>query len=175
MPVLKPVKKHFFVKWLHAGFYAAVAELECYSCENFWSREDIARMMTCQPWDRSNKGPVHHGKVITDLKMPVGYTIYLPSRRRKSIALLNLVMHPDYRRQGLGAILLNQIQMKIGEEYHRIVADVRESNTAAHLFLRHAGFKATGVIKEFFLDEYPNHTEKEDAYHFEFLGNDVKM
>lgn len=160
MPVLKPVKGHFFVKWLHAGFYDVAAQLECYSCELFYTQRKIRRLMArC----RCN------GLVLTDLKNPVAYILFRQHEQngKKMMHLINLVVHPDYRRRGFGTLLLNQAMAR-ARRYGlpMMIASVRESNTGMHVFLKKNGFRACKVLKDFYLDHYPDSTEKETAYGF---------
>jgi ribosomal-protein-alanine N-acetyltransferase len=160
MPVLKPVKGHFFVKWLRPSFYDVAAQLECYSCELFFTERRIHRLMT---------GPRCDGLVLTDLKKPVAYILYRRHKQggREMMHLINLVVHPEYRQQGFGTLLLNQAKARTRRHgLSMMIASVRESNTGMHIFLKKNGFRACKVLKEFYVDHYPDSTEKETAYGF---------
>jgi len=50
--------------------------------------------------------------------------------------------------------------------FSKMIASVRESNIAMHLFLQKNGFVATNVLKDFYVDEYPDCVERETAYGF---------
>lgn len=156
MPILMPVKSHFFVKWLHAGHYQAAANIECDSCERFWTQKHVKKHMY------SKEGG---GKVITDLKTPVGYIAYHARREERLIHVRNLVILSDYRRQGLATLLLKELLKKAG--YDKIMTCVRESNYHAHKFLAACGFKAIGVKRDHFQDQFPDGIETEDGYFFE--------
>jgi len=157
VPIIKPINGHYFIKWLHSGLYAAAAELECESCENFWTKAIIKQMMVDERMG---------GLVICDYDDPVGYIVYESSRADREICVLNLVIRSDHRRQGLGKILIDRLMSK--PQYDTIKFYVRESNLGGHLFLKSLGFKATGVCRDFFEDVYfQDEAYKEDAYRFE--------
>lgn len=153
---LKPVRQHFFVQWLHPRFYQAVADLECYSCENFWTRNDIQLAMDEE---------YSSGYVLTAATTPVGYVVF--TTREGQGIILNLVVHPDHRQMGWGTLLLQRALDRLEEDRHLpVVADVRESNLGAQLFLKRNDFRAVGVQKDFFQDYYEHSVEKEDSFHF---------
>ena len=157
MPILRPVKKCHFVKWLHPRFYEAVADLECHSCEKFWTFEDIRRVMA---------KTYTNGYVMTDLLKPMGFIVF--TRREQQGKIINLVTHSDYRRSGWGTMLLDRAKKRLVEEdgCTELFLDLRESNTAAQLFFKKNGFVATSVRRAFFKDEYQESTEFEDAFRF---------
>lgn len=92
-----------------------------------------------------------------------GFIIY--EFRRKSVYLWNLAVHPDHRRQGIGASLVNKLVRNASSLRDRIIIEIRETNLPAQLFLRKQGFKATKILKNFY-DETP-----EDAYKMELKLN----
>lgn len=153
MPILKPIKGALFPKWLRHDLIDKAANLECHSCERFFTPSDIKRVM------RNSYG---HGLVITHLLDPIAYTLYLKNDNQAH--LVNLVVAPEWRRQGTGTLLIDQIKKRV----NRITAAVREGNLAAHLFLQDNGFVASNVLKNHFKDEYAEECEREDAYVFEF-------
>lgn len=156
MPVLRPVKSHYFVQWFHSRYFRAAAGLECFSCENFWSADDFRRVLS---------EDTTQGYVLADLLTPFGFIVF--TRADLEGRILNLVVHPDYRRDGWGTILVDRAKANLEEAgCDSIVVDVRESNLGAHLFLRDNGFQATGVSKDYFKDHYEDYIEKEDGFRF---------
>ncbi len=154
--LLRPVKSHFFVKWLHPRFYEAVASLECFSCENFWTAADFKKAMAKRH---------SHGYVITDLMTPIGFIVF--TRRGLLGRILNLVIHSEYRRDGWGSLLLDRAKQRLLEDgCSQIAVDVRETNLAAQLFLQEKGFIAKAVNQGFFQDHYEDYIEQEDGFHF---------
>lgn len=154
MPVLKPVKGCYFIKWLHAGLYKDAAYLESHSNENFLKESDIRNLMT-----RSHK---IGGFVITELHKPIGYTIYEQSNGVMDI--FNLVVHQDYRNRGIATLLLDKLESR--SNWDKMVLSVRESNLDAQLFLKKKGFVAK-IRKRYYEDYFVGGVKYEDAYYFE--------
>ena len=165
MATIKPIKGNFFVKWLHSGLYDAAAQIECDSCEQFWNVRTISRFMR-----DSRMG----GYVISDLDYPVGYVAFESVVSNREIVIHNLVIRHDYRKQGLGTILLDRVATKIDSNKSprppRFLSTyVRETNLGGHLFLKKYGFQAEGVEKNYFEDTvFGDESQIEDAYRFTF-------
>lgn len=161
MPITQPIKDgRYFKKWLHSGYYSAAAQLECDSCERFWNQKNIRKIMK-----NSRVG----GYVITDLTVPVGYVVFETTKKIRKIYIHNMVVKSDYRRKGIGTMLLNFLFVK--KDFDFLGCAVRESNLSAHLFLKNYGFEALQVEHSFFKDEYPAGVEVEDGYYFEYAKN----
>lgn len=76
--------------------------------------------------------------------------------------LLHLRVHPDYRRRGIGTVMLNALLDKLSP--HRrthLVIIVRESDLEDQLFYRSQGLWAVQVIPS-------DHVENEDRYLMEY-------
>jgi ribosomal-protein-alanine N-acetyltransferase len=147
--LLKPVRDCLYIKWLHAGLYKHAAALESHSSENFLTENDIRKLM------RKKYGM--GGFVIAEINKSVGYTIYEQSK--SVLKILNLVVHQDFRRQGIASLLMDRLMTR--KEWTSMEVFVRESNLNAQLFFKSHGFLATGVHRNYF------ETNKvEDAFHF---------
>lgn len=152
------IKSQLYCKGLHSSLFQSAAALECYSCENFWTESDIAHLMS---------SPHVGGLVFSKHLTSVAYIVYELNPALGEITLLNLVVHPDFRRQKLATDFINCLsKMSKLRNMTSIVANVRESNLAAHLFLKSNGFVATGVVPRYFQDVYEYTSEVEDAYSF---------
>lgn len=85
------------------------------------------------------------GMVIEREDQIVGYMAYdLCSRH---LELLRLVVHPAFRRQGLGRHLLAKLANKLSS--HRrtsIILNVSEWDTPTHLWLKACGFQAIRIV-----------------------------
>jgi ribosomal protein S18 acetylase RimI-like enzyme len=66
------------------------------------------------------------------------------------ITLLNMAVAPVWQRTGLGRALLAKLNQALQHPRDRIQTTVPESNLAAQLLLRSAGYKAIRVLRGFF-------------------------
>lgn len=89
--------------------------------------------------------------------------------------IINLAVHPDFRRQGLGRAVLNALLEDADRRgLHRLALEVRVSNGAAIALYRSHGFAVAGLRRRFYSlpteDAYtmireaplPMHERKED-------------
>jgi ribosomal-protein-alanine N-acetyltransferase len=67
-----------------------------------------------------------------------------------NLVLLHLVVHPEWRRRGVGLALLGRLGKKLRHVDDRIQSTVPENNLAAQLLLRAAGYKAVRVLRGYF-------------------------
>lgn len=81
----------------------------------------------------------------------------------RSIGLLNLVVHRDYRRRGIGQKLIETLMEK---EKSLCLVNVRDSNLDAQLFYKSLGFLAYGISKDYFTDYTERAPYCEDAICF---------
>lgn len=78
----------------------------------------------------------------------VGFMVY--EIARDDLWLANLAVHPAYRRQGVGRLLLDKLLYKCqSHQRGRVMTAVGEENLAAQLFLRAGGWVATRVLPEY--------------------------
>ena len=67
--------------------------------------------------------------------------------------LLNIAIHPDHRRQGLGTILLEKMKsFALAHGVEKVYLEVRPSNIAARKFYFKAGFQERGRRKRYYTD-----------------------
>jgi ribosomal-protein-alanine N-acetyltransferase len=91
----------------------------------------------------------------------IGHVIYELHRNR--LHLLNLAVHPAYRRQHVGTQVMAKLIGKLSSHRRaRITLEVRESNLVSQLFLKSLHFVATKVVKNYYDDT------GEDAYFMEY-------
>lgn len=116
-----------------------------------------------QPWSKADflaelgKSPPSIYVARKDRESPViGYICFWEVA--DEIQMLNLAVHPEYRRQGVGRTLLTFLLKQAGEKKAtKVFLEVRPSNLAALTLYRSLGFK--------FLYRRPNYyyPEGEDA------------
>ena len=70
----------------------------------------------------------------------IGYFMF------KDETAMNLVIHPDYRKKGIGKMLIREVMKKSG----RLVSRTREDNVNALGFLKHLGFKYKRKIENYY-------------------------
>jgi ribosomal-protein-alanine N-acetyltransferase len=75
------------------------------------------------------------------------------SEQPLNLVLLHLVVHPEWRRQGVGLALLGRLTKKLRQADDRIQSTVPEGNLAAQLLLREGGFKAVRVLRGYYGEE----------------------
>ncbi len=91
----------------------------------------------------------------------IGHVIYELHRNR--LHILNLAIHPNSRRQHVGAQIMSKLIGKLSSHRRaKITLELRESNLIAQLFLKSLGFVAVKVVKNYYEDT------GEDAYFMEY-------
>lgn len=87
----------------------------------------------------------------------VGFMIY--ELHKNQLRVLNFAVRPDIRRAGIGSQMIQKLIGKLTPQRRdRIMLEVRETNLAAQLFFRRAGFRAVSVLRDYYDDT------TEDAY-----------
>lgn len=125
---------------------------------------DIENLCFPSPWPESMF--IQHLRrrntigVVAEWKECVaGFMVY--ESHKHHIHLINLAVEPRNQRAGIGTALMNKLVSKLSRERrNRILTEVSEDNTDAHLFFKACGFVATEVVNNWFSDE-------RDAYLFE--------
>ena len=136
------------IRWMIRADMPSVLAIEELSFENPWSEEEFIRTL---------RGRNVIGMSIENDNCVIGYVIYEFYENR--LHLLNLAVHPNHRRNGVGKALIEKLQSKLSvERRNRITCEVRETNINAQLFMRLQGFRAISVLRDFYDDI------TEDAY-----------
>lgn len=146
--------------WLIRRDLPSVLKIEGESFEYPWTEEEFIRSL-------SQRDCI--GMVVCDGddEQIIGFMIYELHKQR--IHVLSMAVAADHRRKGVGTEMLEKLISKLAyPRRNRIAMEVRESNLAAQLFLRKNGFKATGVLKDFYL----NHSN-EDGYMFAYRADEL--
>lgn len=147
------------IRWLIRRDMQEVLEIEKACFEFVWTEEDFL----CCLRQRNCIGMVSE----SDHNI-VGFIIY--ELHKKQLKIMNLAVHPTYRRRGVGAEMVRRLQEKIRQQRRtEILLEVRESNLAAQLFFQSQGFVAINILTKHFVTKwYPTFEESsetaEDAY-----------
>ena len=152
---MKTQKEKLTIKWLGLEHVPQILELETHSSENFWGKNAVLALI-------SSDNVIAVG--IFKNEDMIAFGVLFLDYEKGAMQVLNVVVHPDFRRKKLGTKILQKAASL--NKNISIVAAVRESNKIAHTFLSKNNFHATGVSKDFFSDEWSSGTEIEDAYVF---------
>lgn len=157
--VAKDVCVH--IRWMIRRDMPEVLEIENRSFEFAWTEEDFIRCLR----QRNCIGMVaeHDERVV-------GFMIYELHKNR--LHILNFAVHPEFRRHGVARNMVRKLIGKLSpQRRNRILLEIRETNLAAQLFFRDAGFRAISVLREFYEDT------PEDAYlmQYRYRPSDVEL
>lgn len=136
------------LRWMIRRDMPEVANIEQESFEFPWSEEDFVRTL---------RRRTIIGMVAEDDRGVWGFAIYelLPKR----IHILNMAVAHSCRRCGVGRQIVEKLIKKLSQHRRtRLSLEVRETNLVAQKFFQSLGFKATGVLRDYYEDS------PEDAY-----------
>ena len=136
------------IRWMIRRDIAAVLSIEQASFEFSWSEEDFLLCI------RKNNCI---GMVAECDERVVGFMIY--EFNKDHLHILKFAVHPDVRRRGVGCQMVEKLISKLrhGGRY-RISLEISESNFAGQMFFKNAGFVATGVLRNHYIQN------DDDAY-----------
>ena len=150
------------IRWMIRRDMPEVLSIENSGFEFPWSEEDFIRCLR-------QRNCI--GMVAEYDERVVGFMINELHKNR--LHVLNFAVQSDFRRRGVGQQMIGKLISKLSHQRRsRIMLEVRETNLAAQLFFREAGFRAVSVLRDFYDDTV------EDAYlmeynyrHAELVGN----
>lgn len=141
------------VRWMIRGDMIQVLDIERESFEFPWSEDDFMGTLRL----RNCVGMVAE----TDDRRVAGFMIY--ELHQHSMQLLSFAVASNFRRTGVGAVMLAKLKGKIEQQRREAIsALVRERNLPAQLFFRSQGFQVIGTHRNYYEDS------AEDAYEFVF-------
>jgi len=136
------------IRWMIRRDMAEVLDIEARSFEFPWTEEDFIRCLR-------QRNCI--GMVAECDEQVVGFMIY--ELHKSKLHILNFAVADDYQRRGVGTQMVAKLVGKLSHQRrNRILLEIRETNLAAQLFFRDAGFRATSVLRDFYEDT------TEDAY-----------
>lgn len=145
-----PVRVH--IRWMIRRDMPEVLSIEQASHDFPWTEEEFLRVLR-------QRNCI--GMVAEKGERVVGFMIYELHRNR--LELLNFVVDPASRRQGIGHQMMAKLVGKLSNHRRTKIALVcRETLLPAQLFFRVEGFRAHEVIRECFEDT------AEDGYVFQY-------
>jgi ribosomal-protein-alanine N-acetyltransferase len=140
------------IRWMIRRDMPEVLRIEQASHDYPWCEEDFLRCLR----QRNCIGMVaEQGEKV------VGFMIY--ELHKTKLHILNFAVHSEHRRNGIGAQMAEKLVSKLSSHRRtKIMVEVRETSLDVQLFYRSAGFRATGVARDFYSDS------GEDAYVMEY-------
>ena len=149
------------IRWMIRRDMQEVLDIENCSFEFSWTEEDFVRCLR----QRNCIGMVaeHDERVV-------GFMIYELHKNR--LHILNFAVHSEFRRRGVATGMIRKLVGKLSpQRRNRILLEIRETNLAAQLFFREAGFRAISVLREFYEDS------PEDAYlmQYRYRPSDIEL
>lgn len=152
MPKPLSTQSSAHIRWMIRRDMPAVLGIENESFEFPWTEDEFIRCLRQRDCI---------GMVAECSEQVVGFMIYELHRTR--IHALSFAVHPDFRRQSVGSAMITKLVSKLAyQRRNRIVLEVRETNLSAQLFFRSLGFRATGVLRNFYEDS------TEDAFMMQY-------
>jgi [ribosomal protein S18]-alanine N-acetyltransferase len=151
------VQVRVHIRWMIRRDMPEVLGIEHASFEFPWGEEEFLRVLR----QRNCIGMVaEHGERV------VGFMIY--ELHKSKLQILNFCVHPEYRRQDVGAQMVAKLAGKLSSHRRtRIMLHIRETNLHAQLFFRSQGFRASEVLREHYEDT------SEDAYVMQYVFEDA--
>ena len=140
------------IRWMIRRDVADVLAIETasFTVGTCWTEQDLISSLR----DRDTIGMVC--EVASEV---VGFVVC--KLLKKQIEVLNMAVHPAWRRRGVGRVIIDKLVSKLSSHRRRsILIPVRESNLDMQLFLKALYFNAVNVKRRYFEDT------KEDAYLF---------
>ncbi|VVB78385.1 putative N-acetyltransferase [uncultured archaeon] len=139
-------------RWMIRRDMPEVLNIEGESFEFPWLEEDFLSHL-------KNRNRI--GMVAEYDNRVAGYAVYELHKTR--LHLLNFAVSGDYRRTGVGTQMVNKLTGKLSfQRRSKILLEVRERNLTAQLFFRENGFRAVGILHDYYTET------SEDAYLMEY-------
>lgn len=145
-------------RWMIRRDMEEVLAIEEGSFTTPWAEEDFLRCL---------RQRMVVGMVAELGEKVVGFMLF--ELLKTKLIVLNLAVHPSYRRQRIGFQLIKKLDAKLSSHRRQSFEfEVRETNLPAQLFFKACGLRCNRIVREFFEDT------KEDAFIFVRRFNGVQ-
>ncbi len=118
---------------------------------------EIERKSKAHPWSEAmlraevEAGPVSRPKVAVIGEQVVGFI--MAWFVADEVHIINLVVHPEFQRQGMATRLLEQVCNEAREQgAEKVFLEVRESNQKAISLYKKFGFREAGIRPQYYQD-----------------------
>lgn len=140
--------------------------------------EDLAQILgleskaTLFPWSEANHRDAieqsYPSLLIRHEQAVAGFIIF--NFYADECHLLNVVVAPDYQRQGLAKRLIEQLlSVAIDNQMSKVILEVRESNLSAIALYKNFGFEQIGTRKNYYRGKENDLMERENALVMQLL------
>lgn len=121
----------------------AILDIEGKSFTSPWSRETLLEELDGKAWSYVQAAELQNAVV--------GFIVYWIVLNE--IHLLNLAVHPDWRRMGIAAAMMHHLLANAkSHDVSEIFLEVRVSNRNAQTLYRRFGFKPIGMRRNYYTD-----------------------
>lgn len=123
----------------------------------FWRNDfdqilQIDKLSFDDPWGRREFEAALHARDVTMLVAHKHLALYgyiVMQRWPQHVAIWNMAVRPEHRRQGVGAELVGRAKaLVLGQGRDKVIVDVREKDLGSQLFFAAQGFRAVRIDKE---------------------------
>lgn len=140
------------IRWMIRRDMPEVLNIEMRSFDYPWAERDFIQCLR----QRNCIGMVCEYK-----EQIVAFMVYKFSKDK--LTILNFAVHPEFRRQGFGKQMIDNLRLKLSQQRRRWMdLHVSDDNLTMQLFLRSMGFQAKGVEPNFYAEH------EKDAYYFNY-------
>ena len=140
------------IRWMIRRDMAEVLDIENLCFDDPWREDDFVRCLRARNCI---------GYIAEMGCRVVAFMIY--EMHKKRLHLLNLAVHPDYWRQGIGSQMVATLTGKLVKQNRvQLDAETRETNLGAQLFFHSQGLRAVDVLRNYY------EGTEEDAYLFRY-------
>lgn len=132
------------LRWLQSEWIYEASKLEWDSSEKFWTIDHFQSILS----NKKNRKHVIPLVCIADDKI-AGYNVY--KLAQQSYNILNLVVRSDFRNQGIGTLLIQNLISKLEDNSKSFIRiRIRDTNEGASQFLEKMNFQFAEVISDCF-------------------------
>lgn len=149
------------LRWLQPEWLEETSKLEWNSSEKFWTKKQFESILS----NKDNRKYVVPLVCIIDNKI-AGYNVYRLAKHDYHI--INLVVRSDFRHQGIGTLLVQNLITKLHNSDKHIRIRIRDTNEDGRKFLEKVGFQFSTVIINCFkvYDKLGKTDLKQDGYEY---------
>lgn len=150
------------IRWMIRADMDAVLSIENQSKYAKWAEEDFLACLR----QRNCIGMVAESNTNEAYKI-YGFVVY--ELLGEEIRILNIAVDKAYHRQGVGRAIIDKLKKRLNNKRTKLTLIVSERNLNAHLFFRNMGFKAIGILDNY----YDKNTD--DAYYMSYDNSNITI